>query len=205
MSKADCNIQIEMLPDSFEIEAIAATVEKMTAAGQLPPESMFSISRIAKESTKKAEAYVAFLSKKFRDEQQANAEKNIQLQTQGNKETAVAAAEATAQIETQKAQLEGQNQAQKYELEKINMEAEWTAKATYLRLETEAKKELIKAAAEAKEGGDDKQEVRDIKKEDREKSPTPKRGGYDLERDSIPRAAGKVEPSLGLPNTSVSI
>jgi len=192
MSAADCSIEIEMLPDAFEIEVINQDLQRMVEVGAISPGIKYSVMRVAKESTKKAEAMLSFSEKKFREEEQAKKENLVQLQTQGNGEVAKIAAQMDAENIKLRLSMEGQNKIAELEKERTNASEDWVNKSKYLVLETEQKKELIEVASAEKKDENKQKDNRDPSKEG---------GGYDIKRDSIPRVAGKVEPSIGIPTT----
>ena len=188
MSKADCSIEIEMLPDSFEIETINMDLQKMVDNNSISPGDKYTILRVAKESVKKAETMLSYLSKKFREELQANSEKNIQLQTQGNAEVAKMTAQMEAENIKLRLNLEGANESSKLEGEKGNNKEDWLAKSKFLILETEQKERLMRLDAELKGAAEEK------KVDGEEKS----EGKVGLDKSSITAVAGNVEPELGL-------
>jgi hypothetical protein len=189
---ADFDIGIQMMPTQYDVEKLEMKLQEMTTGGMIAPEDGFIVMRIADESTTMGEQMLAYLSKKFREEQQANQQANIEKQSEGNAQVA----EMTAQMEAKNIQLRVQGEAEKMQLEKDldgkMQKADWVEKSKYLVLETEMKERLIKAASESKKG-----EQQD--KDDRDPAiPGGSSEGYDLKKDSIPKEAGKVEPSLGL-------
>ncbi len=185
MSKADFDIDIEMLPDQYEIEEIRVDLQRMVETNAISPEAKYSVSRVAKESTKKAEALITLMAKKYRKEQEDSKNKSIELQTKGNAEVAQATAQMEAKNIELKYNLENRNKLAEIEAEANKDKQEWEFKFAYLKAETEDKKELIEKAAEMKETEAENQV-------DRDKKST----GYDISKDSVTKEAGKVEPSV---------
>jgi hypothetical protein len=190
ISKADFAIGIEMLPDQFEIEIINQDLQRLAESGQIAPEDKYSVMRVAKENTKRAEALLSFLTKKFRNEQQQAKNESIQLQSQGN----IQAAQATAQAESQNIQL-------KYNLENQNKQAEIQAeiekakkdlenKLVFLTAETASKEQLIEKSAEVNAKAEKEAQKNETINE------KASRGGYDPKKDSMPKEAGRLEAGI---------
>ena len=179
LSKADFKIAIEMLPSEFEIEEIRVDLQRLAEAGAIAPEDKYVILRTAKESTIKAEAMMSIMTKKFRKEQEDAKMKAIQMQTQGNTQSAVTQAQEEAKNIQLKYDLELRNQNAKYQAEQQNIMTEYNEKRKTIPVEGEMKESLIEKAAEAKEGEMENEKESESK-------------GYDLEKDTMPRG---VEPS----------
>jgi hypothetical protein len=195
LSKADFDIGIEMMPTQSEHRDFKERLAKLAEAGLIPPEDEITIARIAEESLLKAEQMLKYKAKKFREEQAAAQQQNIQLQNEGLAMVAQTEAQTKAKLEQQKIMLEGETQKQKYDLEDRNMRNEWVEKSKFEMLQTENKLKLIEKASQEKKGENREAEDRKFEHEKAANSS----GGYDLERDSLPRVAGPIEPSLGLP------
>jgi hypothetical protein len=199
---ADFDIGIQMLPTAWDMQNLEQKLQEMTTAGMIAPEDGFTVMRVAEESVVMGEQMLAYLSKRFREEQQASAEKNIQLQTQGNAEVA----QMTEQMKGQNQQMKDAAEAQRIQMEKDlevrNNKQDWEEKKKYLILETEMKERLIRAASEAKKGEQQDKDDRDPNIPGGSSEAYQGEGkGYDLDRDSIPMEAGKIEPSVK-PNVS---
>lgn len=190
MSKADFSIGIEMLPDQFEIEIISQDLQRLAEAGQIAPEIKYSVMRVAKENTKRAEALMSFEAKKFRKEQQDAKNESVQLQSKGNIDTATVTAQMEAKNIQLKYDLENRNKLSEIDAETTRDKAANDNKLAYLRSETEDKIELIEKAADMKSKEVDEQRKAESVND------KANRGGYDIEKDSLPKELGSVEPSV---------
>jgi hypothetical protein len=199
----DFDISIEMLPVAYEEEAISNDLQEMVTAGTLPPEAKYEIMATVKESPKKAKYQVAYMSKKFRQEKEQAAQQNIQLQGQENSRVAQESAALEAQNIQLKSQSDIQNTQAKGEVDKANYIAEADQKIRLAIVEGDIKKELLKLASEEKAKEVDRAEKSDRVNETINEKVS--RGGYDVEKDSVPRAAGKIEPSVVPTTPSVSV
>jgi hypothetical protein len=199
LGDADFDIGIEMLPTLEEITQIKLDLNELAANGMIAPEDKFSVARVAKESTLKAEQLLTHLSKRFRAEAQQNQQANIQAQNEGLAQVAQAKIEMEAQKEAQKQELEAANQKQKYDLEGRNTKNDWVEKSKFEMLQTENKIKLIKVASEAKKGETADADTRKLTSDPGMISPGAKASENSLMPDAIPRIAGDVTPSLGIP------
>lgn len=189
LNEGDFVIGIEMLPDQFQKEIMNADLQQMVVSGSLAPEDKYEILRVMDESAKKAEVLMSVKAKMFRAEMQKQKEAAINAQTQGNAQVAQMAAQMEAQNTQLKYDLEQRNIIAKLKAEESKDDLDWENKSKYLILETEQKMKLIEKASEEKEGEKKKDEKRERKST-----------GYDIENDSIPREAGRIEPSI-MPTT----
>jgi hypothetical protein len=192
LSKADFSIDVELLPDAYEIEVISQDLQRMVEANMIAPEDKYSVLRVAKESTKKAETLLSFLSRRFREDQQAAAQQNIQLQTEGNAQVAQATAQMEAENIRLRLTLEKEIEALKKDKEIQSINEEWRNKSDYLGIETEAKKELMRLDQELKMQSEEGK----IKLQEGLTPPSNSKVG--LDKSSFPKIMGEIEPDLGI-------
>jgi hypothetical protein len=78
----DFSISIEMLPEAYETEQLAADLQRMVESNppRLAPEDKYIIMRVAKESILKAEKMLSYRSKKFQEREMERAEANAKAQ-----------------------------------------------------------------------------------------------------------------------------
>lgn len=187
----DFAITVEMLPDEEDKQKIEEMLVRSLDAGTIKAADVFAVRRLMNEDVDKAELMLAVVEKRRLKEAQEQA----QAQSQMNAEAQAAAAQAAEQAKQLTISAQG-------EVDKILQDEkyEWEIKLAKTKGEEERKTELVK--------GDVKEELIETAA-DMENNPPPnstskppqKRtpendGGYNLKTDSIPKEAGRIEPSV---------
>lgn len=207
----DCEFayRFKMLPEDREVEDFLISVKEAVKAGFLMPEDEMMLRNIADESLEKAHQYMIYrraeIDKKRLQEEQAK----IKYQAEANAQSAQASARAEMIKEQKKIQLEAQAK-----IAEINAKAaadkglEFEKRLT-VAVENEYKKDIVVLASKVKR--EEQKEVAEIQgsggEPDSMKRMTDRalsniksreREGYDLQRDSMPKEAGDIEPDIGI-------
>lgn len=183
LSTAEFAIQIKMLPDEEERAYIEEQLKVAQANGVLSPSDIFTIRRVAKEDIDRAEQLLAIRESKRRKEKM---QESMMLQEQNAKvqsEAAVNAEQAKQQTLQVKAQSSMQELQLKYDLELRNQRELEEEKRKTEAVIQDYKIEIIKEAAKTKQS------------ENRSESYNSNKG-YDLQKDSMPKEAGDIEPDV---------
>lgn len=180
------SITVEMLPDEEEKQRVEEMLALSVQSGKINLEDVFAVRRLLKEDVDKAEMLLAYREKKRAKEIQEQA----MAQSQANAQSQAQASQAAEQAKQQTIMTEAEAKIRVIEKEyefKIALErvkGEEDRKTEVVKGDT--KEELIEKAAEVKVG-------------QIETATSPKKPsgvGYDIQKDSIPNEAGKVEPSV---------
>lgn len=185
LTKTDFSIDVEMLPTAAEEEMMRQKLIKYVSEGKIYPEAEDMIMRVAKTSLRKASALMAFESKRTREEEYLKKQESLKAQSEYQAQAGIALEREKQQ--TIEAELESKI---------MLLEAEYRLKTQYEKDRMDLEKELETVKT------DGKKEVLELNHNlstDKNAAILGGRSGYDITKDSIPREAGKIEPSIGLP------
>ena len=178
LSLADYAISVKMLPDEEERARVEQLLMMGLETGLLNTQDVFAVRRVLREDVDKAEQLLSIREAKRRKEKEQS---SMMLQQQN------------AQVQAQAAQIaEGEKQ------KTMQMEMQLKSQALQLeydlRLRNDKEIENEKRKTSALESQYDIEKIQLASK--LKGQPSQQGGGYDFEKDSIVRAAGKVEPNI---------
>ena len=178
LSLADYAISVKMLPDEEERARVEQLLMMGLETGLLNTQDVFAVRRVLREDVDKAEQLLSIREAKRRKEKEQS---SMMLQQQN------------AQVQAQAAQIaEGEKQ------KTMQMEMQLKSQALQLeydlRLRNDKEIENEKRKTSALESQYDIEKIQLASK--LKGQPSQGGGGYDFEKDSIVRAAGKVEPNI---------